>query len=420
MRSNRYRYRGGFSTVVASYTNFRYNTSSTTTTTSASTGVLSEFWDTTGPYDPNRPSNNPFTKKEVTQVRTPGSFNASLYHTGTLPTGGIYGYSGSVYERDFTADFGADALLPHDVNGAINQAMTSALAKVIRPNVSSLVAMKEFQSTVAAFRSPVKGAYEAIVALRKYRGIRKAINKGALSSYSRRRLEYAYKLRKKALGNVADQHLSIVFGMMPFVNDIKSSLKALREAEFTEEVHRVNGSGSRESFSKRDLSNTNVGAYTTTVNKDYVTYLRVTNVKAYISYKGTYSLQHKMGLDLNQIPFQVWQGIPYSFLADWFVNVGDYIAGLSALASVSITASGYTIDDIKSHEGSHDATFTATRLDGWNGATTGERQSHVLHERSRVPAAPFVGLAVKNNIGQSLGLDQVSSLVSLITQRLTR
>lgn len=131
---------------------------------------------------------------------------------------------------------------------------------------------------------------------------------------------------KKNLGTKAqaDYWLTYTYGIAPLINDLKGSLKALEEARLSRPVIRtVRVKKESLDVSKSDLyyDGSKIGPVVTTVKK-----------KAYycavVQYEPGFSQDFGFG---NPISL-AWEVIPYSFVVDWFVDVGGYLASLDALS----------------------------------------------------------------------------------------
>ena len=47
-------------------------------------------------------------------------------------------------------------------------------------------------------------------------------------------------------------------------------------------------------------------------------------------YEPIYELSHQLGITMNQVPVALWEGIPFSFILDWFQNGIDVYQALTA------------------------------------------------------------------------------------------
>lgn len=135
------------------------------------------------------------------------------------------------------------------------------------------------------------------------------------------------KNRHRLSKALADQWLELRFAILPLVNDIQEILKILEEDPQTFDRYRFYGE-----FASRTTSKS-LARY------DFVdiTNVTYTDIKyQYIVRVGfiTKLLQHVEGLqgylktsfsDLSQVVPTIWELTPYSFLIDYFVNIGDIL-----------------------------------------------------------------------------------------------
>lgn len=143
----------------------------------------------------------------------------------------------------------------------------------------------------------------------------------------------------KAADSVQNAWLQYRYGIIPFICDIESIME-----EFAKKVHGFN----RNINSRRGTVQTEVTNKTVTQDGDNgmtwdaeteekveikstsIAYFEWTlqGIPAYLSY---------WGLAPNQLPGLAWEAIPYSFVVDWFFNVGDWLAAISPSAYSRIT-----------------------------------------------------------------------------------
>lgn len=142
---------------------------------------------------------------------------------------------------------------------------------------------------------------------------------------------------KEANKIVADTWLEYQLGWMPLVNEIVNGTNAIADAHFGDKHYtdRVIAFGEAEDSEPAVLEST----FTT----PGFTYELLKSKKVLVKYYGGvgwgpsavgYSVR-KVGLDSSNLLPTVWELIPYSFVVDYFSNVGDIISAYS-LASSSL------------------------------------------------------------------------------------
>jgi hypothetical protein len=350
--------------------------------------------------------NSPMSYSQVTYANSPSS--GAWAHTHN------YGYNrktGSVY-RDREAVL--DALLAkcnQSTDGLITQAATSALAGVKRPEVSGLVALAEFRETVQSLIHPVNGALNWL--------------KRNAPTKQRRKKKRKWDEVKATSSDVANQHLTIIFGIMPFISDIQGILKAIEAIEPV--PVRMTSRGTASAVDTQTSSGEDV-LYSDSAQiwklQHFNEARRTVTCRAYYLYEASVDLQSALGLSVSDVPKAVWQYATLSFVVDWFANVGDFISALTPRSGITPIASGYTLTTVSavvSHYG--DKATTLGTSPGWSGSRSGGSLSRVTLAKSRVPCSlhTLVGIVPKQNMHHEL-LDtfKITAGISLITQKLQK
>lgn len=108
-----------------------------------------------------------------------------------------------------------------------------------------------------------------------------------------------------------------------------------------------------------------------------------------------------------------WEVIPYSFVVDWFVNIGNFLDSLSFLALTSkyVASKGYSIR----------VTRTSSNVDliaksGWTTNAATHSSSYVWERTVRVPTT----VPLSPSIAVRLNAYKVADLVALVLQLLRR
>lgn len=351
--------------------------------------------------------NSPMTSSEVTVDRPPLNYRAQ--HSN--PNATAHGSSlGTAQYADKSVKFGQYLnALPQKENALIRQATTSALANARKPDVSGIVSIVELKETIQSLLNPVQGAL-------------KFLSRNAPSKKKKRRL--SKNSLKRSVDDLANQHLTIIFGIMPFISDIQGILKALESVGPLPVKQTARGNAS--AFDQ----STNVEEYIPYQDASYVqnatetfTVQRTITVRAYLLYETTVTLQQALGLGITDIPKSVWQAATLSFVVDWFANVGDYISSITPMLDVKVLSSGFSVTTVTacnaniSIRGGPPAGVTTNYWSTWHDGS----QSRVEIAKRRVPAdlTDYRGLAIKSNMHKDvLDAFKITAGISLLTQRL--
>lgn len=147
--------------------------------------------------------------------------------------------------------------------------------------------------------------------------------------------DYFRKLKKRRKGSkrnkrqvLADSWLEYVFGVQPLVSDIEGGLEALRRfSESPQRFKPVRATGRDQvDFSPGPLVVAS-GVIEYTINRKHF-------ANASVKIQGAVDLQtggnsvvtQQLGLGLDRFVPSLWEIIPYSFLVDYFSNIGDIIS----------------------------------------------------------------------------------------------
>lgn len=124
-----------------------------------------------------------------------------------------------------------------------------------------------------------------------------------------------------------------------------------------------------------------------------------------------------------------WELVPLSFVVDWFVPIGDWMASLSSLVGLSITDAGYSVARSTTTRVSYDG-FKFTPYPGGTWSVSGfDEDSSVTYSYQRYDRAQMDASSggvypsfppVKVKLNDKRFLDAYSLLVQAGNQRLRR
>lgn len=292
-------------------------------------------------------------------------------------------------------------LIPTD--GLMTEAVTKAMANVNKPVVQGLAFLGEIQETIDLLRHP----FAALTKL-----FRKPIRKYG-SKKSRRGRPTSWQIdRNEAIGAIASQYLAFQFGVLPTMHDIEGIVEALvhRHPEALRQTARGKVTDSRSSYSWGYATTGFVEAGMRTTIDEEVT------VRAGVLYafKGE-SAVSALGVRLADIPSAAWELLPWSFVIDWFSNVGDVVAGLTAMCTNDLLTQWVTI----SRKQTVTRLITSSRTsDPWVEVIHCQDSDRCIYETySRTPMSPGSGMGFAMNL--SLNRTPVLSAISLLIQQLT-
>jgi hypothetical protein len=189
------------------------------------------------------------------------------------------------------------------------------------------VALGELAETLAMIRNPA-------------RGLRGLVTEGRNVLANIRRLGLKNSLsRSRVLSQLADAWLEVQFGWRPLLNDVKDGCTALDQWRRPQGIHtkRITASYETSLVSSNPLygqfGDNNIAFWF--VSSDYVSScLTVFRGALRIEAHNSASMDAKLfGFSPDNFAPTIWELIPYSFLIDYFSNVGDIIEGWSQLGT---------------------------------------------------------------------------------------
>jgi hypothetical protein len=137
----------------------------------------------------------------------------------------------------------------------------------------------------------------------------------------------------------ADNWLEYSYGLLPTVRDVQDSAEAIDD--MLKPYKRIRFAKAGKKTTTKVVSTIGFGLPSTNFYLKYrkteETTIKYT-CKYYYRYDVPESPGHVLGLDLASAPTVVWDIIPWSFVVDWFIDIGGYLH--SVLGGIGTTAMG--------------------------------------------------------------------------------
>lgn len=185
-----------------------------------------------------------------------------------------------------------------------------------RVNLGQMVA--EYRQTANLFGSACEKFYKLAVAMR-HRDPRVLVH-----DMYRRNGRLRDQVSRRTARKIADSWLEFIYGVVPLYNDVDEAMKALKQRFFDTIVYDFEG---KHKVRQASVTRTNslVGGGTvinavTEVKQSRVELQVELNNELLLSSLGAYGFTNPFSL--------AWELIPFSFVVDWWINVGDVLASL--------------------------------------------------------------------------------------------
>lgn len=276
-----------------------------------------------------------------------------------------------------------------------NEASTKVHAQRGQSDSNLWESLAEWRQTVSMIRKPLSAFNSFYSSMFNSRG-------------QLRRKITARNVAKGAAGSAANGWLQLQYGVKPLVKDIQMITSGFaKKVERRRQTTRAFESMTR---SKTTESKATFGVLTTSVTE---TVSDSVEIRAMSIDEHAVSMANNIGLTAKGLLQTPWELIPYSFVVDWFANIGDFIG--ANLPDIAIAQLGGCLVEKRTIDG-YIMIGTTTISNGWvllqspSGGVSVRQQT-----RSRGPL-PAPGLTFR--AGSALNSDsRVASAASLVTQQ---
>lgn len=269
--------------------------------------------------------------------------------------------------------------------------------KVLDQDFNAPVFLAEAGKTAQLVAKRATDVALAIRALKKG-DVAQFLNRIQLTSGRRRTRREMNRLAEQfAKKDIHNVWLEYKYGWMPLLQDVHGAAKNLAEMSFKRDIvtHRATASKTRQEI--RDTPNALFEGLRTYTAKAWVT-VKVRNRSAAVA-NSTGSLN----------PLLIaWELVPFSFVADWFANIGDCLSEMTAFAGVEILTGGFS-------NKVHERGTSKTPYYGWENPNVEDSESYYYIRYPGVATMP--SLRIKSN---PLDLTKVISSVALLRQQVAR
>lgn len=226
---------------------------------------------------------------------------------------------------DVCAGVGFPTPMDDSLSRVDNQAIMGVTKKILaaQRTVQGLVSLGEIRELAHAIRNPAQSLWRGL----------NAYHRDAVRTAKRLKPRGTRKMSKA----IAGTWLEYAFGWQPLVNDIQGAAEALARIQIYDVPHKVVSYTAKDAF--------NIPTYDLPIGIGPIAVHRKVSDRHEVSVKYKFCVMSqpptiagnlsKFGISLRELVPTVWELIPYSFLVDYFTNVGDVLSSL-AVNSASI------------------------------------------------------------------------------------
>lgn len=284
-------------------------------------------------------------------------------------------YSGEILQHPPFAAFGYATAC--NAVSAQNQAIMSFIsdAKAQYNSISGPVFLAELRQTLNMIRNPAQALRAKVDTYLSYLSGRRA----------------THRTKREAEDFLAKSWLEYSFGWTPLIADTKAGAEALARLIHGDlRYSTARGFGRSECAGRPTINNVNVRNFTLGTEEVRVDTFETCIIKGGVSAKPTgptlANAMHLFGFTPEEFVPTIWELIPYSFLADYFLNIGDILEATFFDRSGITWTSKTTISE---------KTYSRTvahkkQASVWSGSSTGGSQKIRYKSMNRTKITPLV------------------------------
>jgi hypothetical protein len=315
--------------------------------------------------------NNPMTQVKESRILTPGMMSFK-HQWGSGSNYTLHNWQPNyrpMFDTWVDGEFWSH--LGHDINVANlrDRAGTQAMANVAAPDLYGAVALGELRETLAFLRNPAEAWLKFAKRARVHKNARHK-----LSDF-------------KTTGDfVGDNWLAYRYAVRPMVADIQGTFKAASRVL-----------GAQRNTARGFASDSNTNELTWTHTEGVITYEYTKSTSTEISVRAGSLWEQRAGFDpyglgIGELPLAGWELIPFSFVLDWFVNVGTFIEALTPRVGVKHLAQWTTLKQTQKTT----LSGVTTSLSGPR-TLTGASPTIGIYETESVTRSPGITLGLSYN-----------------------
>jgi len=290
----------------------------------------------------------------------------------------------------------------------LDLATIQARSGVVKAESLALVTLAELRKTTQMLQKGAVSMVKAIQAIKSGKPKAAILEILNVPDLKRKRDHWSAPIR----GGLK-RWLEVRYGWMPLIYDIQGTLKALNAVHKPRYTSRGFANDSTFSVSE-DVFNSN--------DDLYLNYTRTQGldkrVRAFIIYEVEKQGLLPQQLGLLQLPQVAWELVKFSFVVDWFVDIGSWLDAITPRIGVNILAEGRTVTKQWDHQieitGATWSPYYQSIHANLSGLI-GQQDTFGFHQKVRepgLPAFPLPRINVKLNVKRAV--DSVALLAQQV------
>lgn len=315
-------------------------------------------------------------------------------------------------------------------DACVSTAVTEAYSNVGKSDAESLVSLGELRETLAFLASPIRAVKSLTERFNRYYDLLKRdreVYERRLKLFNQlpERLrknrdkpelpKRQLKLGKLEASDISSLWLAYRYGLMPLVYDIQDHLKAFSNlGKKPPERQTARGKNERKVTytAPPDLSSSEGSNYGVNRTTDFI--IRARAGVLYVP--RIEGIPEKFGLGLDRLPSALWEWVPLSFVADWFLNMSEFIDAMSAHLRAKEVLGAWVTTTV---EYSHQSDFFFTPKFGGVSGSGSYTQFCTLKRRRSVTLAD-ISLNVRIELNSKRIADAFALVHTLLVSTLKR
>lgn len=321
------------------------------------------------------------------------------------PIGTVEELPGNYTYNDFPLQFSS----PPSLGGPHAEAIKHMYSRIGNVDLQMLVSAAEMPKTLDLVAGTARNIGHAFRRLRKFDVVGAMKHLGINDTRKGNRMSKSMQNYHKANSRVSKKDvagsrwLELQYGWLPLLGEVESSVKVLnREIENKGMILSFKSNGGTKGTS---VVNNYYGSGTRRWKRKIQYYVTVEVIDSKSRTVGSLGLTNPLSV--------VWELVPYSFVVDWFLPIGDFIAAQTALAGLQYRAGGYseeTITRTKAH-------VTHVKYSRWATcpANLTLDEHEVWYRRTKMSDFPNATRMLSlSSVHEALGLRRATSALALL------